>query len=237
MAMRPELMSERMAAAAREMQDQHDPASTVKSAVGLVVDNVEGCEAAGISIVHGKQRVRTAASSDELAAVADRLQYELGEGPCLDSIWEEETVHVPDLGTDARWPRWGPRVTEATGARSVLTFRLFTIRNTVGALSLYSRDAAAFSAQDRMEGAGLAAHIAIAVAAAEQIGQYEEALDSRTVIAQACGLLMERYDIDAVRAFGLLTRISSTQNLKLREIAAELVLTRDLPTTRDAHSE
>lgn len=229
--MRKEPISARMAAAARELQDhQHDPAATVKSAVELLVRNVVGCDAAGVSLVYAKRRVETPAASDDLAAIGDRLHQELGEGPCLDAIWEEETVYVPDLATDLRWPNWGPRVTEATGARSVLTFRLFTIRDVLGALSMYSTNADAFSAEDKAEGLALAAQIAIAVAAAQRLEQYEQALDSRTVIAQACGLLMERFNMDAVRAFALLTRLSSTHNIKMHDIAAELVLTRLVPT-------
>lgn len=225
-----ESISERMATAARELQDQHDPASTVKSAVELLVQNVEGCAAASVSLVHRRQRVETPAASDDLAAISDRLQQELGEGPCLDAIWEEERVEVPDLATDTRWPRWGPRVIEATGARSVVTFRLFTIKDVLGAVSMYSTEVDAFSADDKAEGVALAAHIAIAVAAAQEIEQYETALDSRTVIAQACGLVMERFDLDAVQAFSLLTRFSTTQNIKMRDVAAELVHTRVLPT-------
>lgn len=229
MVMSAESVSERMAAAARELQDQHDPASTVKSAVELLVRNVAGCDAASISLVYGKRRVETPAASDDLAAVGDRLQQELSEGPALDTLWDEETVYVPDLAAETRWPHWGPRLAEATGARSVLTFRLFTIKDLIGALSMYSTRHHAFTAEDKAEGLALAAHIAVAVVAAQKLDQYETALDSRTIIAQACGLVMERYGIDAVRAFALLTRVSSTENVKLRDIAAELVLTRVLP--------
>ena len=229
-AMGAEFMSERMAAVVRELQEELDPASAMKSAVTLLVQNVEGCEAASISIVHSKRRVITPAASDDLAAIGDRLQSELGEGPYLDAIWEEEAVYVPDLATDPRWPTWGSRVTKATGGRSLLAFRLFTIHDTLGALNMYSTKAAGFSAQDKVEGLALAAHIAITVAAAQRIEQLEAALDSRTVIAQACGLMMERFDIDAARAFALLTRLSQTNNVKVRDLAAELVLTRRLPT-------
>jgi transcriptional regulator with GAF, ATPase, and Fis domain len=229
--MRQEHLSERMTAAARELQEQHDPAATVKNAVELLVRNVEGCDTASVSLVHAKRRVDTPAASDTLATTCDRLQQELGEGPCLDAIWEDETVYVPNLATDLRWPNWAHQVTEATGVRSVLTFRLFTIQDILGALSMYSTKADAFSAEDKAEGWALAAQIAIAVAAAQRLEQYETALDSRTVTAQACGLVMERYNIDAVRAFAVLTRISQTQNIKLRAVAAELVLTRHLPTT------
>jgi len=197
----------------------------------LLVENVQGCDAASISLVHGKRRVETPAASDDVAATGDRLQQELSEGPALDTLWDEESVYVPDLPRDPRWPNWGPRLTEATGARSVLTFRLFTIKDIIGALSMYSTQADAFSAEDKAEGLALAAHIAIAVIAAQKLDRYETALDSRTVIAQACGIVMERYDVDAVRAFALLTRLSSTHNVKIRDIAAELVLTRNIPKT------
>lgn len=226
---RLESVGERMASAARELQDEDDPAATVNSAVDLLVRNVEGCDAASISLVYGKRRVETPAASDDLAATGDRLQQELGEGPALTTLWDEETVYVPDLAADSRWPNWGPRLTEATGARSVLTFRLFTVKDVIGALSMYSTEADAFSDEDKAEGLALATHIAIAVMAAQKLDQYESALDSRTIIAQACGLVMERYNVDAVRAFALLTRVSSHQNVKMREVAAELVLTRVLP--------
>lgn len=223
-AMRQETLSERMAAAARELHDQDDPASTVNSAVALLVQNVEGCEAAGVSLVHGKGRVDTPAASAEVVVIGDQLQSELGEGPCLDTIWEQETVYVPDLATDPRWPQWGQRLVQATGVHSVLCFRLFTSADTLGALSLYASRVDGFSAQDKVEGLALATHITMAVAAAQNIDLLETSLDSRTVIAQACGMVMERFEIDSVRAFAVLTRLASNQNVKLREVAAEMVL-------------
>lgn len=224
-----ESISERMTAAAREMQDQHDPEGTVKTAVDLLVRNVNGCESASISLVYAKRRVETPAASDDLSATGDRLQVELGEGPALDTLWEVDTVYVPDLASDPRWPTWGTGLTEATGARSVLTFRLFTIKDVVGALSMYSTEVDAFTDEDKAEGLALAAHIALAVLAAQKLDQYETALDSRTLIGQACGLVMERYDVDADRAFALLTRLSSTHEVKLREVALELIHSRRLP--------
>lgn len=226
----PEAISARMAAAVRELQDQHDPTATVKRAVELLVQNVDGCDSASISLVYAKRRVETPAASDELAATGDRLQEELGEGPALDTLRGEDTVYVPNLAAEDRWPHWGPRLAQATGARSVLTFRLFTLEDDIGALSMYSTEPYAFSAEDKAEGSALAAHIAIAVLAAQRLDQYKTALDSRTLIAQACGLMMERYNIDAVRAFALLARLSSTRNVKMRHIAVELIRTRHLPT-------
>lgn len=219
-----------MAAVARDLQGQHDPATTVESAVALAVQHVQGCDAASVSIVHAKRRVDTPAATSDLAVIGDRLQYETGEGPCLSAIWDAETVYAPDLVNDSRWLNWGPRVAEATGARSSFSVRLFTVDDTLGALNLYSTRAEAFNAEDQAEAVAIAAHISIAVAASNKIDQFESALDSRTVIAQACGIVMERFDIDSIQAFALLTRLSSTQNIKLRDVAADLVLTRLVPS-------
>lgn len=223
----------RMAEAARELEDQHDPEATVKSAVELLVRNVENCDSASISLVYSKRRIETPAASDELAAIADRLQEELNEGPAIDTLWDEHSVFVRNLAADPRWPGWGPRLVETTGARSVLTYRLFTLSSVIGALSMYSTKADAFTPEDRAEGEALAAHIAIAVLASQKIDQFETALDSRTTISQATGLLMERYRIDAAAAFAVLTRVSSTQNIKMRDLAADLIRTRELPSMRD----
>lgn len=149
-----------MTAAARELQSQDDPAATVKLGVELLVQNVRGCTAASISLVHGRRRVETPAASDDIAFTGDWLQQELAEGPALSTLWDHETVYAPDLTADDRWPNWGPRLTKITGARSVLTFRLFTMNDVIGALSMYSTKVDAFDAEDKAEGLALAAHIA-----------------------------------------------------------------------------
>jgi GAF domain-containing protein len=225
-------LSERMAAAARELEGQLDPDATMKIAVELAVSNIGGCEAAGVSIVHARRRIDTPAATDDMAVTGDRLQYELQEGPCLDAVWEQDTIYSPSLAYDQRWPRWGPRVVAETGAQSVLSFQLFTHEDTLGALNLYSRVKDGFSEEDRQDGLALAAHIAIAVAAAQQISHLTKAMDTRSVIGQALGILMERFDLDAPRAFAVLTRIAQTEQQKLQLVAAELVETRRIPWSR-----
>jgi ANTAR domain len=74
----------------------------------------------------------------------------------------------------------------------------------------------------------LAVFAAITEAAA-QIRQLRTALDSRDVIGQAKGILMERYRLTPDGAFALLARASQDTNVKLREVAAELCRTGSLP--------
>lgn len=214
--------------AARAMQEETTSDDTMRVAVRLAVDAVPGCDAAGITIVTRGRRFETPAYTEEMVLSGDVLQYELGEGPCLDAIWEERVVHCPDLEQETRWQAWAPRVRQH-GARSMMCFRLFTRSDTVGALNLYSRTAGAFTPVDVDEGLALAAHVAIAISGAQQAEQMADALDTRTVIGQATGLLMERFDLDATHAFSVLTRISSHSNTRVRDIATELVHTRHLP--------
>lgn len=230
-------LTERMVAAARELERPHDPQETKETAVKLSVSEISGCDAAALSLIHRHQRIDTTAATDEMARTSDQLQYEIGEGPCLDAIWEASTVHSPDLAADERWLSWGPRVAQETTSRSVLCFRLFTHEGTLGALNLYSSRVHGFDATDRDEGLALAAHIALAVSAAHRISSLGAGLDSRTLIGQAQGIVMERFDVDAPRAFALLSRLSQDGNVKLRALAGEVVETRQLPRASAADGD
>lgn len=228
------VLSDRMAATARELQDQLDPELTYRAAAQLAVDNVGGCDVAALSLVRRRSspRIETRGSTDDVVLAVDELQHELEEGPCVDAIWQHTTVHSASLSHDPRWPRWGPQVARRTGLQSVLAFQLFTHHDTVGALNLFSRRTDAFGDADRIDGLALAAHISVAIVAAEKIQNLEHALATRTVIGQATGVLMERFDLSADRAFAVLVRVSSQTETKLRVIAEELVRSRVLPTYR-----
>ena len=100
--------------------------------------------AARISVLGPGGSMRPAACSGERAADADRLQIEVGQGPCLDAVRPEPdgactapVVVAVDLSTEQRWPRWASAAT-ALGFRAVVALRLFT-DHTVGSISLYAR--------------------------------------------------------------------------------------------------
>ncbi|SDS66417.1 GAF and ANTAR domain-containing protein [Actinopolymorpha singaporensis] len=222
-------LSRHIADAARELQDETDAQATLDKAVGLAVRLVGAAEDAAISLVHRGGRIDTPAATSDVARRVDKLQYELDQGPCLDAIRKEELVLAPDLATDTRWSQWGSRVASETGIRSMMCLRLFTYAHTVGALNLYARSRNAFGRDDIEQGQALAAHAAVAVVGAQRIDQLSVALDTRTVIAQAQGILMERYRFTADQAFNVLVRVSSQANAKLRDVAIELVETRRTP--------
>lgn len=222
-------LAERIAAAARDMEGEHDPVATMDKAVKLAIDLVPNAQECGISLIQRKGRIDTPAATSDAVDRIDDLQYHYNEGPCLDAIRQHEVVQSDDVSADDRWPQWGVAAAEEVGVRSMLCFRLFTHGDKYGALNMYSRQTGAFDEHDREHGLAIAAHSAVAVAAAQEIDQLRLGMDSRTVIGQAQGILIERFDRDPDWAFQVLARVSSHSNRKLREVAQDLVRTRRLP--------
>jgi GAF domain-containing protein len=224
-------LTDRLAVLARQLQSQVGSGSIAQLICEAAVDWIDGDLAAGITLVHRGRRLETAAATSDVVRRGDALQYELMEGPCVDAAWAQEQVYSPDLRSESRWQTWGPRVADELGVRSMLCTRLFTNENTLGALNLYAGHAAAFDDDDREDTRALAAHAAVAVAAASEIEGLKIAVDRRTTIGKALGMLMERYDIGDAAAFGLLHRIASDNNRKIHDLAEHLVRTRRLPTS------
>ncbi len=220
-----------LAAAAREMQGDDSPQEAMERAVTIATQIIPGCDAAGICVVYRGDRIDTHATSDDSLRQIDALQHELDEGPCLDALRQDHTVVCEDLATDDRWPSWGPQVVERLGLLSSVSYRLFSSDKELGALNLYGKEAHAFTEEDIHDGQALAAHVGVALAAAREVEQLENAVSGRTVIGQATGILMERFDLDADRAFSVLGRMSQQNNVKIRELAQQIVTTRSVPTT------
>lgn len=219
----------RWAAVARSLGDQHSELETLEKALAVAVELIEGCQHAGISLVKKHCLIETPAATSEVALRGDELQYELKQGPCLDSIEKQETILCPDLLKEKRWPVWAPRVATELGVRSMLCFQLFTTAREYGALNLYSESPDAFDHEDQTVGLALAAHIAVALATSREIDSLDVAVVNRTMIGQAEGILMERYDLTADKAFSVLKRISQDSQTKLAVVAGQLVETRRIP--------
>ena len=110
--------------------------------------------------------------------------------------------------------------------RSALSFKLYTSQRSAGALNIFGMQTEAFGPEDEGLGQVLAAHAAVAILASRQGDQLQSALSSRDLIGQAKGVIMERYSVDAVRAFELLRELSQTENVKLVDIAQRVIETR-----------
>ena len=172
---------------------------------------------------------RSLAPTSPITVKLDTIQVELGQGPCLEAITSEPLVHSPDFSQESRWPEFGSAAME-NGIQSMMSFHLYThpdrTRGAItgrGALNLFSRNVGPFSLADQAVGAMLATHAATALIAANRQLQFESALHTRDVLGQAKGILMERFKVDAVRAFDLMVKLSQDTNTPVRIIAQRIV--------------
>jgi GAF domain-containing protein len=156
---------------------------TLQRTVDLAVETIPGCEHAGISTVHfGK--ISTPAASDAVALRVDAIQYEAGEGPCLDALANEGIFQTDDLALESRWPKFSARAHDETGVTSILSFRLTAREGRVGALNLFSKQTAAFGDEAREIGLLFAIHAAVALQASRRTEKLLAALETRDLIGQ-----------------------------------------------------
>lgn len=221
----------RLGEIARELQHEEDTDSVLAGIVHAALELVPHAAEASISLITGRRTLDSRAASSDLPRKVDALQSETGQGPCLDATYEKRVVSVPDLSSDSRWPAFS-RPAFDLGARSMMSFQLFVNGDHLGALNLFGRDIGVFDAESERIGALVAAHAAVAVAGSQQVSQLTQALDTRDLIGQAKGILMERYKITAQQAFLLLSRASSEMNIKLHDVAEQLTVSGEMAKKR-----
>ncbi len=183
--------------------------------------NVPGVDFVSITVHEAGESPYTAAATDPLAQRADALQYGLREGPCFSVVTDERFVLVNDLATTAEFPRYAPRAVDlGVGAHAAM--QLVDGRRRAG-LNLYARAAGSFDGSTVQFAELFAGQAAALLGYAEQVEHLSGALQARSDIGAALGMLMERYSIDRDQAFGVLTRISQDQNVKVRVLAKRVL--------------
>ena len=217
-------LAEKLSDLARSMQDEKGLEHTLDAIVLSAADTVPSAEEASISAVSRRRAVQTTAATGALPRAVDQAQYETGQGPCLDSLYEQQTLRLPDVCAESRWPDFCARASEL-GVRSMLAVQLYVEGDNLGALNLHSRRLDAFSDESEQVALMFAAHAAIAMAGALAQEHMQTAVDSRDVIGQAKGILIERYKITSQEAFRLLVVASQSTNIKLYDVAGYLVRT------------
>ena len=187
--------------------------------------------ATAASLVIGRPGAPTAlVSTDRDAQAADGAQFTAGQGPTWDAYAQCRPVTAADLGTDCRWPAVAGAIDRPAAGTAVAALPIPSGEGgPAGVLVLYGepgldeptlvRRAAIFADAAT---ALLREHSALADLRRQE-GQLRDALSSRAVIDQAKGILMARHGLDADAAFAQLTRISQRRNIKLREVARQLV--------------
>jgi hypothetical protein len=212
-------------AAARELAGRRsirDLEETLQQIVASAVDTVPGVDAGSISMTE-QDRIETRHPTSIEIGKLDSLQSELHEGPCITALEDPPTsgsVVAQDLaGADAgRWPRFAPHAVEA-GFRALMSTHLSVESGLRAALNLYSTTPDAFDANARILAGLFGVQAAMLLYGSRQATLLQRAVDSRDLIGQAKGILMERFGVGEEAAFQMLVKSSQDTNMKLTAVA------------------
>ncbi|HYH75915.1 MAG TPA: GAF and ANTAR domain-containing protein [Arthrobacter sp.] len=198
-------------------------------------ESIPGSLGAGATLINAQGRPTSRASTSTLVEEADRLQYDLGEGPCLSAWAGAAPVRVDDAATETRWPKWS-EASAQRGLMSCLSVPLLLGGNgtgpaqAIGALKVYAERPNAFDAASQHLLEHLAAPAALMLAniqaheSAEQLSAaLKNSLHSRSVIDMAKGVLMERLEVDERAALRSLTDRSRQEGAPLFTVALSVL--------------
>jgi uncharacterized protein YigA (DUF484 family) len=202
------------------------PVETLQTVVRMA-RRTFGCDGAGIMLAARGGGSAAAVASGTEAARAEAMQIDHYQGPAYGALTEWQPVVSAELRFDSRWRFWAPQAADL-GFRSVRSLTL-SDGEPFGALTLYSRRPAFFRTESLTAELGFASQASIAIAGSVEREQLLRARDSRGVVGQAQGILMERHRLDSEQAFAVLRRYSSHLNQKLRVVAERVISGGGLP--------
>lgn len=223
-------LARRFADLTKVLLNTDNVAGVLNRVVYAAVEMIPGADLVSVTLRSADGTFHTPAETAPMATELDELQYEADHGPCVDSAKKSGPAYArsDDLAVEPRWPTFGPGAA-ARGYLSVLSTALVPDAappRLSGALNVYSQHLAAFTDDARDLALLLATHASLALATTRAVeradlehAQLRRALDSRDMIGQAKGILMNRRGIDADAAFDLLRRTSQDLNVKLADLA------------------
>ncbi|MCW2867461.1 MAG: hypothetical protein JWR20_1649, partial [Marmoricola sp.] len=220
-------MDSKIARAIAHAANQMNRAATVNDTLEVIVRSAAEAlptfDHIGISTIEKDGAIITRASTSPLVLELDDLQYGLHEGPCVSSMDGDDVVSAPHIKDDPRWPAYLPGAL-ARGLKSQLGVRLhLDDHGTIGGLNLYSTTGAEIVEENVVVARFFAIHASLALGNARHFETLNSAIETRQLIGEAIGIVMERYDINDDAAQAFLWRASSHGNTKVRTIAASLV--------------
>ena len=192
--------------------------------------DISGAASVGMMLADLDGSLHFMAASTSGAKHLELFQLQHDEGPCLDSYRLGAPVVIPDLRqAEDRWPEFAPRALEA-GIRSVHAFPMRLRKQVIGTLNIFGEEPLPLGESDVRIVQAMAdvATIAIlqerAISSAEILTeQLQGALNSRVVIEQAKGVMARAGGVSVDEAFTALRTHARNHNLRLVDLALDVV--------------
>lgn len=192
----------------------------------VAVEVVPGCDHACVTTMRAGERPGCHGATDDVARLVDELEWQTGEGPCLDAIRSDRFEWDPDITRDSAWPDLAARALRETPVRGMIGYRLLAGERKVGALNLFSDTPGEFTEESADMGAIVASFASVAITAAgrqEAADTLRAGLESNREIGKAVGLIMATHGTTDAQAFATLRDASSRLNVRIAELARQAV--------------
>ncbi len=205
-----------------------DLETALQHLAGIAVAVVPDGPSCGITVMRDGQPVTAVYAGSVPRSVHDE-QYAIGDGPCLEAIRTGRVVVAQDLSADNRWNGF-PAAATAAGAHGAYAHPLRIDGEVAGALNLYAHEPDLFPPPVQRVAAQFAAPATVLLegvlhrlSQVEVISQLQDAMESRTIVGQATGIIMAQRRCGPEAALDILIKISNDRNIKLREVARVVV--------------
>ncbi len=199
---------------------------------GLLLECIQavGVDGGGMSLVSATGTRQPLYGSDDAAQVMERLQFTVGEGPCVDASASGSPVLVPDIdepgnGIALRWPAFLAEAAKAD-IRAVFAFPVRIGAISLGAIDLYRRTPGPLGRQELAK--ALTAVDAIAVALLAVAGTLDSGLDidrvSSMAVHRAAGMVMEQLGTSIENALIRLRAAAYAEGVPVNELANAVII-------------
>ncbi|MGD0606970.1 MAG: GAF and ANTAR domain-containing protein [Streptosporangiaceae bacterium] len=186
-------------------------------------------DGAGLMLADADHHLLNAAVSDDRMKHLEELQIRHQEGPCISAFEDKQLVRAEDLAQEIRWPSFSPHAV-ARGVGAVLASPIPYNQDAVGVVAVMSEQRRPWSAEAELAllaftdlAALLIATMLMGEQQTELAAQLQSALNSRAIIEQAKGVLIERQGLSAHAAYQQLRAQARSERRKLAAVSAELV--------------
>jgi hypothetical protein len=211
----PELLPERLARATAAMLPVDDASLSLTEA--------------------GDKRLPLGSSSPE-AARAERLQFTVGDGPCMMAARLAEPVFASEEELGRRWPQFTEQLLERTPFRAVVAFPLLQALSGQGALDLFFRSSERIAGLDVFEAMAVGELITAALSEAAVFSDWTADVGPgwlhapsarrRGRVWQAMGRLCLQLDVDGPLAVDLLRSYALATGRDIDDVAADVLVGR-----------
>jgi GAF domain-containing protein len=189
-------------------------------------------DGAGVMLADQARALRWVTATGEAERTFENAQRDLGEGPCVDAFLLDQVVWTQDLRVDPRWPRLGPAA-RSNRVRGVLSAPVSLAGEALGTCNVITWAPRAWTAADIRAIGAFASVVGRLLGVTSEarhkgdlVAQLQGALDSRTLVEQAKGVLMERDGLSDLEAFDRLRRQARSRSSTINEVAREVIASR-----------